>query len=68
VSDQPTKAGHGLLPRCIGFGEFDNRRKDGPGCSNPADANAALLWCKRCEALRLKHITEQFARISEGFA
>jgi hypothetical protein len=55
------------FPRCIGYGEFDNRRKNGPGCHNPADANSALLWCKRCEKLRREHITQQFAEINAGF-
>ena len=58
-----------VRPRCIGFGEFDNRRKDGPGCENLADANSALLWCTyctRCEVLRLRHITEQFAENNEN--
>lgn len=55
----------GQPPRCIGFGEFD-RRKDGPGCFNPANT-PAQLWCERREALRREYISRQFAKLNAGF-
>lgn len=56
------------LPRCIGYGPFDSRRADpAQHCQNPADANRARLWCRRCEALRVAAIDNQMAAITKTF-
>jgi hypothetical protein len=46
---------------CIGFGEFEGK------CPNKIGDHDSPLWCERCDTLRKKHITEQFAAIEESF-
>lgn len=54
------------MTRCIGYGPYDNRRKDGTPCTNEADTPAGL-WCKRCEGLRRRAITAQMADLTRRF-
>lgn len=47
--------------RCIGFGEHEGL------CSYSATVHPALLWCQRCEALRVEHVTEQMGALAGSF-
>lgn len=54
------------MSRCIGYGEFDNRRAGGNACTNEADTPAGL-WCQRCEELRRSAISAQMAAVTRSF-
>lgn len=43
--------------KCIGFGEYENK------CTHPRYKN--LYWCKRCNLLRVTHISKQFDELSK---
>jgi hypothetical protein len=47
--------------RCIGFGEHEGI------CAYSATVQPALLWCQRCEALRIETITAQMDKIAASF-
>lgn len=47
------------MRQCIGFGEFEGT------CENPADANDAGYWCRRCEPIRVEHIGRQLREIHD---
>ena len=39
---------------CLGFGEFEGK------CTNTADSPRGIHWCRRCDDLRVAHISRQF--------
>ena len=42
---------------CIGFGEFEGK------CPNNLDGKSNY-WCKRCDDLRMKHLTKCFEELA----
>lgn len=46
---------------CIGFGEFEGK------CGNKIGGHDSPYWCKRCDDLRIAHISKQLKEMMDSF-